>query len=186
MVDSPPLMLRYVAFLRAVNVGGRTVKMDELRAVVSKAGFADVETFIASGNVVFSSSARSAAAIERTIEHALSRSFGFEVPTFVRTIAEVVEAARRAAFTAKDVEKAGAYLVAFLKSPPDAKGRTGLQTLESSTDRFAVEGREVYWLSTPKQSESALTLVKFERAIGGPATMRSMTSLAKLAAKHGS
>ncbi len=46
-------MPRYVAFLRAVNVGGRIVKMDELRRLFAGAGFADVETFIASGNVIF-------------------------------------------------------------------------------------------------------------------------------------
>ena len=55
-------MPRYIAFLRAVNVGGRIVKMDELREHFAAAGFSDVETFIASGNVIFSSSAKSTAA----------------------------------------------------------------------------------------------------------------------------
>jgi len=48
-------MPRCVAFLRAINVGGRTVKMDYLRSLFEDLGFADVETFIASGNVVFES-----------------------------------------------------------------------------------------------------------------------------------
>ena len=51
-------MPRYVAFLRAVNVGGRIVKMDELRRPFAAAGFADVETFIASGNVIFDTTAK--------------------------------------------------------------------------------------------------------------------------------
>ncbi len=46
-------MPRYVAFLRAVNVGGRTVKMDLLRELFAQLQFKNIETFIASGNVIF-------------------------------------------------------------------------------------------------------------------------------------
>ena len=58
-------MPRYVAFLRAVNVGGRLVKMDELRGLFGEAGLRDVETFIASGNVIFSTTATATAALEQ-------------------------------------------------------------------------------------------------------------------------
>lgn len=177
-------MPRYVAFLRAVNVGGRIVKMDELRRLFGAAGLADVETFIASGNVVFSSRSTATAGVERTIEAQLREALGYDVPTFVRTTAEVAAAAAHRAFAEPEIARAGAHLVAFLRGPLDAAGRKGLATLESPIDRFVARGREVYWLSTPKQSESKLTLVKFERALGQPATMRAMTSVGKLAAKH--
>lgn len=177
-------MARFVAFLRAVNVGGRVVKMDELRGLFEEAGLSEVETFIASGNVVFSSAAKATAPVELKVEAHLKKALGYDVPTFIRTTAEVAAAAARAPFAAREIEKSGAYLIAFLREPPGPAGRQGLAGLESPIDRFAVHGREAYWLSTPKQSESTLTLVKFERAIGRAATMRSMTSLAKLAAKH--
>ena len=57
-------------------------------------------------------------------------------------------------------------MAAFLRGPLDAAGKRGLGGLASPLDRFALHGREVYWLSTPKQSETKLTLVKFERAVG--------------------
>lgn len=177
-------MPRYVAFLRAVNVGGRIVKMEELRRIFERAGHADVETFIASGNVVFSTRSTATATVERALEGTLREALGYEVPVFVRSAAEVAAAAAHRAFSEADVAKAGAYLVAFTRAPLDAAGKKGLASLESSIDRFVARGREIYWLSTPKQSESKLTLVKFERAIGQPATMRSMTSAGKLAAKH--
>lgn len=177
-------MPRYVAFLRAVNVGGRVVKMEQLRRLFEAAGLDDVETFIASGNVIFSSRAASTGGVEQRVERALKSALGYDVPTFVRTTAEVAAAAGHRAFSAADVAKAGAHLVAFLRGPLDAAGRRGLAALESPVDRFAVRGREVYWLSTPTQSESTLTLVKFERAVGQPATMRAMTSVGKLAARH--
>ena len=56
--------MRYVAFLRAINVGGRVVKMDDLRRHFVSMGLSDVQTFIASGNVIFESPARSTARLE--------------------------------------------------------------------------------------------------------------------------
>lgn len=177
-------MPRYVAFLRAVNVGGRTVKMDELRELFSDAGMADVETFIASGNVIFSTSAKPTAGLEQKIEGHLKKALGFDVPTLIRTTAEVAAAAARAPFPEKDVEAAGTFVAAFLRRPLDAAGKKGLAGLANEVDCFALHGREVYWLATTRQSETKLTIVKFERAVGCAATMRAMTSLRKLAAKH--
>ncbi len=178
-------MARYVAFLRAVNVGGRIVKMDELRGLFAEVGLSEVETFIASGNVIFSTNATDAAAVERKIEAHLRKALGYDVPAMIRTIAEVAAAAAHRPFTEAEVAEAGgAHIVAFLRGPLDAAGRKGLAALQSDIDRFVSRGREVYWLSTTSQGESKLTLVKFERAIGQSATMRSMVSAGKLAAKH--
>ncbi len=177
-------MPRYIAFLRAVNVGGRIVKMDELRGIFREAGMAEVETFIASGNVVFSTSAKSTAPLEQKLEGHLKQALGFAVPTLVRTTAEVAAAAARTPYPEKDVEAAGTFVAAFLRGPLDAAGKKGLESLATDVDRFVLHGREVYWLAQTKQSETKLTIVKFERAVGCDATMRAMTSLRKLAAKH--
>ena len=93
-------------------------------------------------------------------------------------------AAAHRAFSEAEVAEAASHVVAFVRGPLDAAGKKGLAGLESAVDRFVAHGREVYWLSTVRQGESKMTLVKFERAIGQPATMRSMTSAGKLAAKH--
>ena len=61
-------MPRLVAFLRAINVGGHIVKMDQLRKLFAELGFANVETFIARGNVLFDSSSKSGPALEKKIE----------------------------------------------------------------------------------------------------------------------
>ena len=177
-------MPRYVAFLRAVNVGGRIVKMEELRALFSEAGMAEVETFIASGNVIFSTTAKATAALEQKLEAHLKKALGFDVPTLIRTTTEVAEAAARSPYTDAEVEAAGTFVAAFLRAPLDAAGKKGLAGLATDVDRFELHGREVYWLAKTKQSETKLTIVKFERAVGCAATMRAMTSLRKLAAKH--
>jgi uncharacterized protein (DUF1697 family) len=177
-------MPRYVAFLRAVNVGGRVVKMDELRAYFAAAGFTKVETFIASGNVIFDTPAKAGPALEAKIEAALKKALGYDVPAFVRTLAEAKAAAERTPFSAKAVAGAGAFLVGLLKPPVDAAAEERLNAIEPGVHAFKVIGSELYWLCTLKQSETTLTPGKIEKALGGPTTMRAMTSLGKLAAKH--
>src|SRR4030095_12113038 len=93
-------MPRYVAFLRAINVGGHIVKMDQLRKLFTQLGFTDVETFIASGNVLFSSSSKSGPALEKKIEKHLKAALGYEGATLSGTPAEVCEAAAHEPFSA--------------------------------------------------------------------------------------
>jgi uncharacterized protein (DUF1697 family) len=81
--------MRYVALLRAVNVGGRKVEMARLRAAVEAAGFDDVATYIASGNLFFDSKERSRATIVAGLERAMEAEFGFEVPVALRTVKEL-------------------------------------------------------------------------------------------------
>jgi uncharacterized protein (DUF1697 family) len=89
---------RYVAFLRAINVGGHTVKMEALRRLFEGLRFAAVSTFIASGNVVFETDEGDPVALEQLIERALHVALGYEVATFLRTDAEVALVAAYAPF----------------------------------------------------------------------------------------
>ena len=82
-------MPRYVAFLRAINVGGHTVKMDRLRVLFEDLRLKNVETFIASGNVLFDTSAKDIGALERKIEKHLEQALGYEVTTFVRAMTDL-------------------------------------------------------------------------------------------------
>ena len=87
--------MRYVAFLRGINVGGKSlIRMAELRDCVAEAGHDDVSTYIASGNVLLSSPVRSAAQLERPLEQAIERRFGLDVRVFVRTARQLAATAR--------------------------------------------------------------------------------------------
>jgi uncharacterized protein (DUF1697 family) len=85
----PSVSTRYIAFLRAVNVGGRVVPMSKLRAHFEQLRLADVRTFIQSGNVFFTTKKNDRTALTRRIERHLHGALGFEVPTMLRTIDEV-------------------------------------------------------------------------------------------------
>lgn len=76
--------MRYVALLRGINVGGRTlVKMGDLKTCVEELGLDDVSTYIASGNVLFESGERDAAKLEARIERAIEQRFGLPVKVVV-------------------------------------------------------------------------------------------------------
>src|SRR4051812_29802226 len=93
-------MPRLIAFLRAINVGGHNVTMAQLRKEFEALGLKEVETFIASGNVIFTSRATDLRALERKIEAQLQRALGYEVATFVRTCSEVAALAEYRPFPA--------------------------------------------------------------------------------------
>ena len=176
-------MPRLVAFLRAVNVGGRSVKMDALRAAFESLALARVETFIASGNVIFDSKARDLGALERTIEAQLQAAFGFEIHTFVRTVAEVYAIVAHPAFDTAQVAGAGAQVVGLLRSAPDAAALRTIERLATDVDRLQVHGRELYWLSRHKQSELAFSNAVFERALQVRTTFRGIDTLRRLVAR---
>jgi uncharacterized protein (DUF1697 family) len=161
------------------------VKMDRLRGLFLDMGFTAVETFIASGNLVFETPETDAGALERRIATALRAALGYDVAVFLRTPAEVADIASYEAFPAAEVEAATAFNVAFLGQALDATARGRLMSLRTDIDDFAVHGREVYWLCRKRQSESTFSNAVLEKTTGQPATLRGMKTVEQMAAKYG-
>jgi uncharacterized protein (DUF1697 family) len=174
---------RYVAFLRAINVGGHVVKMHVLREQFEALGFSGVDTFIASGNVLFSSRATSVPPLERKIEHQLKSSLGYEVATFVRTCDEVTAMAAYAPFPPEMVRTAVSVWVGFLAAPMPAAAQKALQALETPFDTLHLNGREIYWLRRKKQSESTLSNAVIERALKTRCSFRGMNTIVRLTSR---
>jgi uncharacterized protein (DUF1697 family) len=178
-------MPKYFAFLRAINVGGHNaVKMDFLRRLFESLGFSNVETFIASGNVVFESASKNAQALEREIEKSLREALGYEVATFIRTDAELAAVARYKPFNQSELDGAVALNIAFLADGLDDKSSQRLMTLRTEIDDFHVHGREIYWLCREKQSSSKISNAVLEKAIGHKSTLRGANTVKKMAAKY--
>lgn len=174
-------MTRYVAFLRAINVGGRRVTMDKLRDAFTGLGYDDVRTYIASGNVIFDTDAPRAG-LEATIEAALADALGFEVATFVRTAAELRKLVADDPYA--DRPDTASYYVAFLKAKPKPTAKQAIEALSNEVDTLVVRGTELHWLVQGKSMDSLLKPKAMERATGGgdPGTTRNITMLRKLAA----
>ena len=176
--------MKYVAFLRAINVGGHTVKMDHLRDLFEAMGFSNVETFIASGNVIFDSPTKNGKALETKIEKSLETSLGYKVATFIRSISELATVAKYIPFDDCDAEGNVLY-IGFLTDNPLEESKRRLLSFSTRIDDFHIFGREVYWLSRKKLGESVFPGgAKFEKALGMPATLRNSTTVRKIAFKY--
>jgi uncharacterized protein (DUF1697 family) len=178
-------MDRYVAFLRGMNLGGRRIKNDELRARFEDLGFGDVATFRASGNVIFEVGEKEDPGdVTVRVEGGLAESLGYEVPVFLRSGEEVAAIAEHEPFEPELVESSAGKLqvIMFLGKPP-AKARKQVLALASDEDRLAMHERELYWLPSGGMLESALDL----KAIGaacGLTTQRTKGTMDQIAAKH--
>ena len=178
-------MPKYIAFLRAINVGGHTVKMDHLRGLFEALGLSNVETFIASGNVIFDSASKSAKALAGKIEKHLRESLGYEVATFIRSPAELAAVAHHRPFKAADLKaEFHALYIGFLADEPGEAAIKKLQSFATAYDSFHVHGREVYWLCRKKFAEAEFSGAQLEKTLGMPATLRNVTTVKKLVAKY--
>ena len=177
-------MSRYIAFLRAINVGGHNVKVDQLRLLFESLGLTNVETFIASGNIVFDAKAGNAQALEKKIEDKLREALGYEVATFIRTDAELAEISKYKPFPQSQLDKAMALNIAFIANPLDSQSTQKLMSLQNEIDTFHVHGREIYWMCQKKQSDSKFSNAVLEKTINAKATLRGVNTIKKMAEKY--
>lgn len=176
-------MAKYVAFLKAINVGGHVVKMDTLRGLFSAMKFSNVETFIASGNVIFDTKAEPDERLEQKIEKHLEKALGYEVATFVRSIEEIHAISVYQPFSAELVKTAHAVHVGLMRSGLTAGTLEKAKGCAGEDDDFHVSGREVYWLCRISTADSKFPKL-FEKAAGQTATYRNMNTMARLAKKY--
>lgn len=129
-------MTRHVALLRGINVGGRNrVPMADLRAVFTEAGFEDVTTYIASGNVLFSTATR-AAAREDEIEAALERRFRLPLTVVVRSAKQLVAVVDEAPPDFLALEGTHHRDAVFLKAPLTAAEAAKVVQLREGVDQM--------------------------------------------------
>lgn len=169
-----------VGFLRAVNLGRRRVPMSQLVAVCEGLGYADVWTFVNSGNVVFDTiGAR--ASVEAAMEKALESEFGFECTTFVRPAKQLRGALDADPFT---LAPGDTHFVTFLKKALTAGDVERLEGLSNDFDTLIVDGADVHWRMRGKSTDSRLAKRDWEKILGPlSSTSRNVTMLRKLVAK---
>lgn len=174
-----------IAFLRAINVGGHTVKMDHLRQLFSDLGFGSVETFIASGNVGFETAESDLAALESRIEIYLNETLGYPVKTFLRTPARLETIARYRPFSPADMENpAHTLYIGFLQSSPGPEAFQKVSALIDPLNQLAILDRELYWLVHTRMSDSVITGARLEKALGMPTSLRNLNTLQKIVAVY--
>ncbi len=176
-------MPRHVAFLRAINVGGRRASRDQLTTCLESLGFENVTTFRASGNLIFDAPRRSEATLTKQVDAALTESLGYDVRTFLRTAAAVRAIAAHEPFPKKVVQaSAGKLQVALLGKAPSRAARDEVLSMATDDDRLAFHGTELYWLPSGGQMQTALNLRGIDNLIGEN-TRRTKSMISEIAAK---
>ena len=168
---------------RAVNVGGRIVRMADLKEVLLELGFAEPQTLLQSGNAVFGlGAARSTlAALEARIEHALLAKTRIQSDTFVRTAAEWDAAIAANPFDEARSDPAHMVLTTLRDAPASAAVKA-LQAAVKGPERLAAHERSLYVVYPDGMGTSKLTNAVIERALGTRGTARNWNTVLKLQA----
>lgn len=173
-------MTKYIAFLRAINVGGtKLIRMEDLKKMFESFGVSNVQTFIQSGNIIFETSAKSMNILESRLEKQLEEALGYRVEVFVRSMGEITRIANQNHFEPKADDT---LHIAFLREKPTKAQMAALKKYNSPADEFAVSSREVYNLRHDR--DKSVFSNNFIEKIFGVATTRNMTTLKKIFEKY--
>lgn len=165
-------MTAYVALLRAVNVSGTgKLPMADLKRLGEECGFGNVRTFIASGNLLFTSD-DSEKTVQACVAAKVADFFGRDVPVFVRSASEMVDLAARNPFTD---DKGSRVMAHVIDEPPDQSMLDDARNVAG--ERLALGPRAIY-VSYGEGIGS--TKLKLPAVAAG--TARNMNSVARIAA----
>jgi uncharacterized protein (DUF1697 family) len=172
-------MGRHVALLRAVNVGGRKLPMAELRALAEGLGWAEVATYIQSGNLVFTTGG-AGDALENRLEQAIAKEFGLDVPVIVRSAAQWKRYPQGNPFAAEAEKEPNRLMLLLSKRPPSAGAEQAIEAKAKAGERVRRAG-DALWIHFPEGAgTSKLTPSLIDRAIGSPSTARNHNTVVKL------
>ena len=175
--------MRYASLLRGINVGGsRIVKMAELRALHAALGHEDVQSYVQSGNVVFSAREHDPAVLSRRIHAAIAERFGYDdVDVVLRTHAELAEAAAQNPFLARGCDPGGLHLM-LLAREIDPAVLADVDGTAYLPDEFVLAQREIYLHLPDGAGRTKLFRLLSERALGTRATVRNWRTVTALLA----
>jgi uncharacterized protein (DUF1697 family) len=176
---NPPI--RYVALFRGINVGGnKKIAMADLRTLLSSLGYADVATYINSGNAVFTSQRDDPDALAREIEDRIAGELGMRVTVLVRTREDLAAVVERNPFADTATSPTSLHHILFLSAQPDAERLSEMQPYQFSPDEFVVGDRIIYLRLPNGVAGATLTYDFWERRFGLRATSRTLNTVTKL------
>ncbi len=171
--------MRYVALLRAVNLGRRRVSMERSREILTGLGYADVASYVNSGNLLLTSD-EPPRQVEQRVRAALEDEYGFEITTFVRTARQIRTLVAAEPFGT--VAEGHTHFVLFTLTKLSAQDKQHVLALANDHDELVLQGQDVHWLIHAKSTETTLGAKQWRDALpDNPTTARNITMLRRLA-----
>ncbi|PKA82565.1 uncharacterized protein (DUF1697 family) [Ulvibacter sp. MAR_2010_11] len=169
-------MKKYIALLRGINVSGhKKILMTDLKALFEALGFEKVQTYIQSGNVVFTSEKK--VNLADIISEAIKKAYGWEVPVLVLTVSEIEAILAHCPFPMEKMEKS--YFV-LLAQPPLKEDIDATSSLYFPKEEFIITPQCVYLYTEIGAGNTKLSNNFFEKKLKVSATSRNYRTMAKL------
>lgn len=166
----------FLALLRGINVSGqKKINMKDLQKLMEDTGFSKVQTYIQSGNLVFSSRSANPSAVKNKIENAIQEYYGFNVTVIIRTLNQMDVVLQNNPYIKKE---AGKLYVTFLESEPGDK--TEIQLPPGEKGEYTIKGSEIYLYTPEGYGGGKLDNNFLERKLKIKATTRNWNSCIKL------
>ena len=179
-------MTTHIALLRAVNVASHNpVGMADLRALLGKLGFAEAQSLLQSGNLVFKGKGPTGKRLESLLEGAAKKELGLETDFFVRTASEWQAMIAANPFPAEAKRDPGHLVVMTLREAPDRAAVAALREAIKGRELVEAEGRHAYLVYPDGIGRSKLTVLLVEKKLGTRGTGRNWNTVLKLAAAAG-
>jgi len=175
-------MKTYLALLRAINVGGNAkVAMADLKALLADLGYADPQSLLQTGNLVFQAKESSSDKLEAKLETAIAERLGLTTDVLIRTAAEWQQAIAANPFPKEAASDPSHLLIMPLKNAPTKKAVKELQTAIHGRETVAAVGRELYIIYPDGIGRSKLTNKLIETRLATRGTGRNWNTALKLA-----
>ena len=158
--------------------------MSELRQQFENLGLLGVETFIASGNVIFESDKVLLDQLETDISSMLSQTYGFNVETYIRAPQVIATILAASPFPPHKVESRHSLYACFFPTPLSPSAIEATLSLQNDENDFHFIDNNLLWLNQKNQLETSITQVQMEKATGTKMTARNINTLARMIAKH--
>lgn len=175
-------MATWVSLLRAVNLGARNkVPMPALRKGLADAGFEDVRTYVASGNVVSRSRHRNPERVAADVRSVIAELTGLDVPVMARSPVDIEAVLGANPWPGATTERPKLVSVSFLEAAPDPERTAALHAEDFAAESCRVIGRELYVDYVTSVHASRLTPGFFARRLGVDGTARNWRTVEAIA-----
>ena len=170
-------MTTYISMIRGINVGGKSVKMADLRDIYLSLGLENVETYIQSGNVIFKSENKDSNVLGKEIQQKILDTVGYDVKVVIRTINELKNIIESCPF---EIEEEKHVYITFLSDTPDLSIDLKLKNGMRGSEKFIISSREVYLYLPHGYGRTKLNNNFFEKKFKLDATTRNWKTVNRL------
>lgn len=172
--------MKYVAFLRGINVGGKNkVKMEILREVCTAIGFENVKTYINSGNIIFEKKKTADKKLAEKLGEAIEKEFGLKIKVIVRTADEIEEIVKNNPFEGQFENDKDLHVFFLDEEMPSEKAELLLSN-NTENEKYFVRGRQIFCLLKVSVSDSLMGKDYIAKKLKVASTARNWRTVKKV------